>query len=220
MDNDEIIRHRGGFRELAGTARRALKGRWRIAVSASCIAFGIHMGAGMLPFFGRFAGILLSPLTAGMMLFWLRLIRGEELELAVVFDPFGRYWRFVWGSVRPFLFILLWSLLFIIPGIVASCRYAMTLYIMLDDPGIQVEDAMEESRRIMYGHKLRLFGYCLLMVLMIVAVTVFTLGIGLIWLIPWLGAFMAAFYESIRRPVAGSTGKGDADPGTPLSAAE
>ena len=44
------------------------------------------------------------------MLFCLRLIRGEKPELAVVFDPFSRYWRFLWGSVRPFLFILLWSL--------------------------------------------------------------------------------------------------------------
>ncbi|MBQ9501430.1 MAG: DUF975 family protein, partial [Lentisphaeria bacterium] len=149
-----------------------------------------------------------------MALFWLRLIRGEKLELSVAFEPFSRYWRFVWGCVRPFLFVLLWSLLFIIPGIIASCRYSMTLYIMLDDPGIEVEDAMTESGRIMYGHKLRFFGYCCLLVLMFLAVTVFTLGIGLIWLIPWTGAFVAAFYESIRRP-ADAAGPVPALPGGP-----
>jgi uncharacterized membrane protein len=199
MENNEVMARRG-FGELSGIAWRALKGHWRAAIGTSCLALGIQMGAGMLPVFGRFAGILLSPLTAGMMLFWLKLIRGEKLELAVAFEPFSRYWRFLWGSVRPFIFVLLWTLLFIVPGIVASCRYSMTLYIMLDDPDIEVEDAMAGSSRIIYGHKLRFFGYCLLLGLMILAVAILTLGIGLIWLVPWAGAFMAAFYESIPPP--------------------
>lgn len=201
MEKNEVMTRRG-FGELSRIAWRALRGNWGVAIGTSCITFGIYMAAGMVPLLRRFSGILLSPLTAGMALFWLKLLRGERLELAVAFEPFSRYWRFLWGSVRPFLFILLWSLLLIVPGIIASCRYSMTLYIMLDDPSIEVEDAMAESGRIMCGHKLRFFGYCWLLALMFFAVAILTLGIGLIWLIPWMGAFMAAFYESIRLPAA------------------
>lgn len=60
---------------------------------------------------------------------------------------------------------------------------------------------MKESRAIMYGHKLAMFLYMLVWSLLFMAVTVCTLGIGLFWLIPWMGTFWANFYLSIKRQV-------------------
>lgn len=199
MASYEIISGGRSFGELGKSSWTALRGHWGAAIGTSCIVLGIQMAAGMVPFFGRLAGLLLCPLTAGMMLFWLRLLRGEKTELSVAFEPFDRYWTFLWANLRVMIFVFLWTLLLIVPGVIAAFRYGMTIYILLDHPEYSAEEAIKESCEIMYGHKLRLFGYSLLFVLMIVVAAVFTLGIGLIWLIPWLGVFMAAFYESVRR---------------------
>ena len=225
MASHEIISPGRLFWKLGKSAWTALGGHWRAAIGTSCIAFGIQMAVRMVPLFGKIAGLLLCPLAAGMMLFWLRLLRGEQTELSVIFEPFDRYWTFLWANLLVMIFIFLWTLpaivpgviiflcadlrpgiffflwipLLIVPGVIAACRYAMTIYILLDHPESSAGEAMEESCEIMYGYKLRLFGYSLLFVLMIVVAAVFTLGIGLIWLVPWLGVFMAAFYESVRR---------------------
>ena len=143
--------------------------------------------------------MLLFPLTAGVMLFMLRIIRNEQpLDIGLIFKPFNQYWRFVWGNLRMGIFTLLWTLLLIIPGIIAGIRYFMTIYIMLDKPEYTAKEAMTESIQIMYGHKLQFFGYSLLFGLIAFSGTILTLGIGLIWLIPWSASFMASFYDSIR----------------------
>ena len=96
------------------------------------------------------------------------------------------------------IFTFLWTLLLIIPGIIAGIRYSMTIYIMLDKPEYTAKEAMTESIQIMKGHKMQLFGYSLLFCLIMFSGTILTLGIGLIWLIPWSASFMASFYDSIR----------------------
>ena len=75
----------------------------------------------------------------------------------------------------------------------------MTFFVMLDNPECSVKEAMTESSQIMYGHKMQLFGYSILLCLISLSATLLTLGIALFWLLPWLGTFYAAFYNSIRR---------------------
>ena len=198
MCSKKIISPGSGFNQLAQEAWRSLKGNWLIAIGAFLIFFVIQLVVSQL----RFNGIiswLIYPLTVGTLLFELKLIRHEPLSVGLLFQPFNQYIRFLWGNLRCFIFIFLWSLLLIIPGIIAAYRYAMTPYIMLDDPDCSVKEAMQESSDIMYGHKLQFFGYGILWLLITLPVCIFTLGIGLIWLIPLVGAWSAAFYESIRR---------------------
>lgn len=103
-------------------------------------------------------------------------------------------------NMLPYLlFIILLLPITGIPACIATLRYAMTLYIMIDHPEYSAKDAMAESDAITYGHKWQYFGYSLLIALIAVPVAIFTLGIGLFWLIPWAGVFTASFYESIRR---------------------
>ena len=94
------------------------------------------------------------------------------------------------------LYIILWSLLLIVPGIVASYSYAMTRYIMAEDNNISPKEAIERSKELMMGNKWRLFclefsfiGWALLAGL--------TLGIGNLWLTPYRHAAEAAFYRDI-----------------------
>lgn len=88
----------------------------------------------------------------------------------------------------------LWSLLFIIPGIVAGYSYAMTSYILAENPELTASDAIEQSKQMMYGHRFQLF--CLQLSFIgwdILATLAF--GIGYLWLTPYKQAATAAFYR-------------------------
>ena len=94
--------------------------------------------------------------------------------------------------------VIAWSLLFVIPGIVAAYRYSMATYIMAENPGMQATEAIERSKALMDGRKgdlfcldLSFFGWALL--------TVLTAGIGALWLAPYMAVSRAAFYRSLPR---------------------
>lgn len=94
--------------------------------------------------------------------------------------------------------MLAWSLLFVIPGIVAAYRYSMATYIMAENPGMQATEAIERSKALMDGRKGDLFcldlsfiGWALLATL--------TAGIGYLWLTPYMTVSRAAFYRSLPR---------------------
>jgi len=200
MGNRKIVSQGSCFSALAAQAWNALKGRWMIGIGAFFLAALIQSAANTFPGMAFLSGLLLAPLNVGVMLFFLHLIRKDCVpDIGQLFDPFNQYWRFVWASFRMFIFVFLWSLLLIIPGIVAGLRYSMTLYIMLDDPRLTAKEAMAESSAVMYGHKWRLFCYGMLIDLIFLLVVLCTLGIGLFWLFPWIVAFQAAFYDSVRR---------------------
>ncbi len=94
------------------------------------------------------------------------------------------------------LYVFLWTLLLVVPGIIASFSYAMTPYIMAEHPEYGANEAIGLSKELMRGNKWRFFylefsfiGWLLLSGL--------TLGIGFLWLIPYVEAANAAFYRSI-----------------------
>lgn len=91
------------------------------------------------------------------------------------------------------IFTALWMLLFIVPGIIASYRYSMAPYLMAENPNLSPMEAIELSKEMMKGHKWRLFvlelsffGWAILCVL--------TLGIGALWLTPYISVSEAAFF--------------------------
>lgn len=92
---------------------------------------------------------------------------------------------------------VLWTILFIIPGIIKSYEYAIIPYILADDPGISSKDAFKKAKQMMNGNKWRLFklefsfiGWFILCVL--------TLGIGTLFLIPYVSAATAEFYVDLK----------------------
>lgn len=90
----------------------------------------------------------------------------------------------------------MWSLLLLIPGIVKSYSYAMTSYILADNPALSPSEAIRQSELIMKGNKMRLF--CLhFSFLLWSLLSVMTLGIGFLWLTPYMNASTAAFYREV-----------------------
>lgn len=138
-----------------------------------------------------------SVIELGYMRFNLDLVdRQKQPELKTLFDYFS-VWRTAFcAKFLRGLYVFLWSLLFIIPGIVAEYSYAMTGFILAENPELTASEAIEKSKEIMYGNRWRLFcmrfsfiGWSLL--------SAMTLGIGNLWLTPYRQAADAAFYREI-----------------------
>ena len=142
--------------------------------------------------------VLSGPLKLGYCKYLLKLHDGEEGSIKDLFSQFDRFADGFLLNLLTSIYVFLWTLLFIIPGIVAGYKYAMAPFIMLENPGMKAGEAIDASKKMMYGHKGELFildlsfiGWALLSVL-------FTLGIGDLWLSPYMNASHAAFYRHLN----------------------
>ena len=143
--------------------------------------------------------LLALPLSWGLTVSLLRNHREESVDLENLFDGFrgGRYTRVFCALFLVQLFTFLWALLLIIPGIIKAFSYALTPYILLDEPELTARQAITRSCEIMQGRRWKLFclyfsfiGWGILCLL--------TFGIGFLWLVPYMNASVAAFYEDAR----------------------
>lgn len=143
--------------------------------------------------------LLALPLSWGLTVSLLRNHREESVDLENLFDGFrkGRYTRVFCALFLVNLFTFLWTLLLIIPGIIKAFSYALTPYIIMDEPELTAKQAIARSCEIMQGRRWKLFclylsfiGWGILCLL--------TFGIGFLWLVPYMNASVAAFYEDVR----------------------
>ena len=108
-----------------------------------------------------------------------------------------KYGRNVGALLLMSIKTCLWTLLFIVPGIIKSYEYAIIPYILADDSEISTKDAFKKAKQMMTGNKWRLFklnfsffGWFLLCVL--------TFGLGTLFLMPYLNAANAEFYMELK----------------------
>ncbi len=83
-------------------------------------------------------------------------LEGEKPRVGMLF-PKGVYWRAVGLKLLSSLLVNLWSLLLVIPGIIASYRYAMAEYFLMQDPSLSPFEAIKRSKAYMRGNKMRMF---------------------------------------------------------------
>ena len=215
--------------ELRAIARRNLEGTWGISVGVALVAAllgGLIVGTGSNINFNFnedtvrnlppvFWTVLLPLVSVAGLLSLAALILGGTVELGYAkfllkqhdrkelqfSDLFSQFERFGTGFAQKFLrilFIMLWTLLLIIPGIVKGLSYAMTPFILEEHPEMTASQAIKASMQLMDGHKMDLFilglsfiGWSLLACL--------TMGIGFLFLNPYMNAAYAAFYRDISR---------------------
>jgi uncharacterized membrane protein len=191
--------------ELRALARTQLKGSWLPAVGITllfCVLVNVAAGIALLPLL-----IIGGPLSLGFYGYFLRKARGEEAAIENLFDGFNDFVRSLVLFLLQFVFITLWSMLLIVPGVIKTMSYSMAFFILRDNPGMSGMDAITASRKMMNGHKVKLFclclsfiGWCLICVL--------TAGIGYFWLMPYIQLSMANFYEDIKGAPVTSTVEG------------
>lgn len=211
-------------RDFRARARQTLTGNWGKAVAVGFVATlltggvgvsgtgsGAAEGSGYLSFVNQDIFVLLMTIMAvssllalviggavqlGWCGFHIDLVKGKEVRFGDLFSHFHRLWTGFAMNFVTGLFVFLWSLLLIIPGIIAVYRYAMVPYLMAEFPELKIMDAIRESKRLMKGNKWRLFclqmsffGWALLATL--------SFGIGNFWLIPYMRTAEAVFYMEV-----------------------
>ena len=133
----------------------------------------------------------------GYIRFNLNLIDRREAEIGDLFRYFGRIKDAFVLRLLIAVRVFAWSLLLVIPGIIAAISYSMAPYIMAEDPGCTPSEAIRRSREMMDGYKVEMFvldlsflGWALLCAL--------TLGLGNLLLTPYINASYAAFYRQLQ----------------------
>ena len=140
--------------------------------------------------------VLGSFIGVGYAKFNLNLVDKKNAAFETLFEYFSHWKTTTIARLLRALYVFLWSLLFIIPGIVAGFSYAMTDYILAEDPELTADEAISQSKSIMMGNKWRFF--CLQFSFIgwdILATLAF--GIGHLWLTPCKQAAYAAFYREV-----------------------
>lgn len=106
---------------------------------------------------GIYSFLLSGAFSLGLAYFTLTFLRTRQIDNGLFFEGFSNFGKAFWLSVLMAIKVILWSLLFIIPGIIAIYRYSMAFYVLADNPGWRAKDCIRESCRLMVGNKWKLF---------------------------------------------------------------
>ena len=130
------------------------------------------------------------------------LLKQHDGEVCSAKELFSQFDRFGQGFLQAFLrglYTFLWSLLLVIPGIIKSLGYAMTPFLMAENPYLTASEAIKLSQEKMRGHKGELFWLGLTFIGWSILATL-TGGIGYFFLNPYINAAYAAFYRDKISP--------------------
>ncbi len=184
--------------ELRLMAREQLKGNWGIPILVSFLfTFIISIPGSVRDVGGLLALLVTGPMTLGQIQYFTRFSDGEKPPVEALFGGFKQFVPAMLLQLIVTVLVVLWSLLLIVPGIIAALGYSQAFYILNDNPGIEAMEALRRSKNMMEGYKSKLFmmwlsfiGWGLLCIL--------TLGIGFLWLAPYIQLSLVHFYADLK----------------------
>ena len=154
--------------------------------------------------------VLRSVVNVGYAQFNLDLVDGEEPRIQTLSSFFSHFEVAFLTHLLTTLYTILWSLLLIIPGIMAGYSYAMTSYILAENPDLSAGEAIRRSKEMMRGNRWRLFCLQFSFIGWSILCSLTPMGIGRLLLNPYSEAATAAFYRDLTAPhAAGSSVSGD-----------
>jgi len=181
-------------KQLMADAREALTNKWGLAVGTMLLYMVVAMGGAIIPF----ASLLISgPLALGLAMFALKLSRNENAELSNIFDGFPHFVNALVAYLLMMIAVVIGMIFLIVPGIIAAFGLSQTWFILADNPEMSGMDALKKSWEIMDGHKMDYF-VLVLRFLPWMFLCIFTLGIGFLWLMPYMQVTLAKFYDTLR----------------------
>jgi uncharacterized membrane protein len=235
-------------KQLNRQARALLRGQWILAIgfcaAAWLMSYAFHLAMKGLPVAvetcassnslrpvldvgsGLAAGLgqvcLIAPLQLSYAIFFLALVRRQNARIGMLLAGFKNFGNALGALLLMVVFMFLWSLLLIIPGIIAGLRYSQVFFLLADNPQLGPLQAIRQSKEMMRGHKYKLFclwlrywGWTLLCMLAWAIGREFieplvptgiarplaflvTFGITYAFLLPYMHTGMARFYDDIR----------------------
>ena len=189
-------------KQLKAQAKEQIKGKIGVLIAVTLVIGAITAAASFLasliPGVGLAVSIIVTPAFAlSTIRIYLMVVRGGTPEVKNCFDGFDDFFSAFKVTFLVGIYTFLWSLLFIIPGIVKGYSYSMAMYVLADNKGKSARECIAESKAMMEGHKMELFvldlsfiGWYLLCSL--------TCGLAALYVVPLLNATHANVYETIK----------------------
>ena len=183
---------------LMANARDSLKGVWWLSIGALIVYCLVFCVVGLFPVIGTIATyIIMGPMTVGGVRFTLSVSRKGKPEIGQLFSGFDRFGTHLAVYLLQTLFVCLWMLLLIVPGIIAGFSYSMAYFIIAEDSSISASEAIAKSKRMMKGNKWKLLCLCFRFIGWFLLV-ILTFGIGFLWVGPYSYVSYAKFYDDLK----------------------
>lgn len=185
--------------QLKTAAKSQIKGNIGILFLMMLIVGAVSGLANVIPVVGSLAvAVVVAPAFAlAMVKIYLRLTDGKKPELGELFAEFASFWAAFKVTFLTGLFVALWSLLLYIPGIIKALSYSQAMFILAENPGIGAREAIDRSKAMMDGHKMELFVLYLSFIGWYLLGAI-TFGIAYIYVVPYVQATLANFYNAIK----------------------
>ena len=190
-------------KELKAKAKEQIKGKIGILFLISVIMTAVSSAAcallGLIPYVGEALGsiIVVPAFALSTIQIYLGVTAGMKPGVKDAFGGFADFWSAFKVSFLTGLYTFLWSLLFVIPGIIKAFSYSMSMYILAENKGKSARECIKESMAMTKGYKwelfvldLSFFGWALLVVV--------TAGIASIWVAPYIQATLANAYQALK----------------------
>lgn len=231
---------------IRARGRAALNGNWQQAMTAMLLYFVFislipslidsllgwtTMGPGGVPITSSPSWLYLllvsGPFTLGLVAYFVGLFRNQETDTKTLFNGFDQFGKAFVLSLLTMIFTFLWTLLFIVPGIIAAIRYSQAFLVLRDHPELSAIECLNESKRIMAGNKAKLFtlvlsfiGWAILAALpsgiytglfvglnelpsLFDSLMMFVLSAGYLWVGAYFYTTLVAFYELLKGNITG-----------------
>ena len=192
--------------ELKAKAKEQIKGKIGILLVISLVIAALSalvtLVVGLIPYVGKvIAPLVVAPaFSLSLVRVMLGITAGIEPKVGDTFCGFDDYWSALKLHLLSGLYIFLWSLLLVIPGIIKTYAYSMSVYILAENKGKSARECIKESVAMTMGYKVDLFvlglsfiGWGLL--------SCITFGIALIWVMPYMQATYANAYNLLKSKV-------------------
>jgi len=201
--------------ELKSHARNQLRGKWGLAIAGIVIIFLIQFivniisrfakdNIGLIIIFTLVSIVISTVLSIGMCRFSLNYAYEEkEPELKDIFSGFPVTLKAVGLSILLGLILIVGTILLIIPGIIFTYMFSQSYYILADDNSKSIIQCLKESAAMMSGYKFKYFVLALSFLGWVI-LGMIPLGIGLLWVTPYMNVTMASFYLKVKNNYYGS----------------
>ena len=212
--------------EVKKQARQALQGRITPLVLAALIIFGLTFLVTMITestappelrdpeiylymepvysgsltaynILNLLGSVFLGILGLGFSKMGLDLTYGITLTPGMVFQGFTRFWKAFVLLLLVYVRIFLWSLLLIVPGIIAAYRYSQAVYIFFENPELSASEVLRRSGELMRGHKWEYFVYELSFFWWFM-LGIVTLGLAFFYVAPYQAVTFGAYYRYLN----------------------
>ncbi len=189
--------------KLKADAKEMIKGKigmlFVVTLLIAVVTWIANFVLSFIPVIGSLATAVFvsAPFALSLIKIYLNVTKGIKPGAQDAFSGFSDFWSAFKVNFLVGLFTALWSLLFVIPGIIKAFSYSMAMYILAENEGMPALEAISRSKEMMEGHKMEYFVLSLSFIGW-AFLTVITFGLAGIWVMPYMNTTMANFYLSLK----------------------